>query len=296
MPRGFPMKKKKVQVRSKKNPKKLARLQPSATRAAINNQIYNTLKKFSETKIIPVTRYDNQGPLPIQVGNVSYWNGFVLGRAVPSTWTGAWNVLNGIATQQGDTNFRRDGNYIYLNKTHVTFQLNMTGEQEASTLHEFRMIVFKTRRATNPIGLAPDPSESLFIDELGNPFGHATTTGFGTPAEYPVDLMVQPLNKRQFYILQDKKFVLSPQQTIPTGTETATGFNSKYQSYKRFALDLNHKIKCRVPEPAIPTTPVEPTNYDFAYGVVFYSRPINRVSPADDWDISVRGTTTFMDN
>lgn len=286
----------KGQRKNKPKKMKLARTNPSYTRAKVNNMIYNTLKKFSETKTIPVLRYDQEGPLEIQVNNPAFWSGYVLGGAVPAVWTGAWNPLSGIATTQGDSSFRRDGNYVYLNKTHLTFQLNMSGEQEASTLHEFRMIVFKTRRATNPVGLAPDPSESLFLDELGNPFGHATTTGLGTPAEYPVDLMCQPLNKRQFVIYQDKKFVLTPQQSIPISTETATGFNSKYGSYKRISLNLNHKIKCRYPEPAIPATPVEPSNYDFRYGIVFYARPINRSSRANDWDVNVRGTTTFMDN
>lgn len=275
----------------------LARLQPSSMRAMVNNQVYKSLKNFSETKYNPVLRYDERGPLPIQLGNQAYWNGFVVGEALPVGWTGSWAPLKSIATTQGDTNTQREGAYIYLNKTHLTLQLNMIGEQEDSTLHEFRMIVFKTRRATNPVGAEPDPSQTLFLDEIGNPWGHATTTGLGVPAEYPIDLMVMPLNKRQFYIIQDKKFVLSPQQTIPIGTEIATGFNSKYKSYKRFVMNLNHKIKARYPRPEIPGTDlVEPTNYDFRYGIVIYSRPINRGSTANDWNVSIRGTTSFMDN
>lgn len=271
---------------------KLARTQPSRTRAKRNAKLYNALKTFNETKLIPTIEYTDSNPQAIQPGSTTFWWGGVLGpETIPAVpWTGTWNPLGGIGTIQGNTATQRDGNYIYLNKTHATFQIDMNARDvENSSVHEFRVILFKTRRGTNPVARYPDPTTQLFLDSLGNPFGHASL-GFDG-----FDIMLHPLNKRQFVIFKDMRFCMTPQMANNVNLE---GVNQKYDSFKRMPMNMNHKIKCRIPLPEDPGTFGYPSNYDYFYGMAIYSRSVNAggVNDANQWKLSTRGTTSWMDS
>lgn len=269
----------------------LARTYISRQRQKVNAMIYKGLKKFSETHIIPTQDYDGSLPAAIQPTNNTYWWGGCLGADDPTLtmpWSGGFNFLSGIGTAQGDLSTQRTGNYIYLNKTHMTLQINMNARAvESTTVHEFRVIVFKTRRATNPVARYPEPVRELFLDSIGNPFGHETVTKDGT------DIMLQPLNKRQFVIFMDKRFLMTPQMSQNNQVE---GINQRYGSFKRIPINFNHKIKCRIPLPPEPGSIGFPSNYDYFYGVVVYARPVDAFSPANEWTVNARGSTTFMDN
>lgn len=289
-------KKQQIKSRSKKPTKKktttlkLARTYISKNRTKVNNMVYNAMKKFSESKIIATAKFTNSNPLNIQPGDTTFWWGGCLGpnNIIDVPWAGDWNALGGISTFQGDRAQERTGNYIYLNKTHLTFQIDMRARNnEECSVQEFRVILFKTRRATSPVAKFPEPVRELFLDEIGNPFGHETVGKTGN------DLMLQPLNKRQFVVFMDKRFLLSPQLVNNGQFE---GYNSKYASYKRIPMNCFHKIKCRIPLPQDPGQPAFPSNYDYFYGVAIYARPVEPTTPADTWLVSARGSTTFMDS
>lgn len=274
--------------RSQTLAKRQARYNPSLTRNVVNRMIYNQMSKFSESKLLPLTRYNESGPLPIQLGALAYFKAFVLGDNVPATWSGSFQTLQGISCIQGDLSTQRTGNYVYLNKTHMTVEIDMGNNIENNVVHEFRAILFKERRATDPVGVSKNPANSLFIDEIGGPIGHETSGINGT------DLMSQPLNKRDWVIMYDKKFLLSPSQTIPTFEYQAAGYSGKYPVFKRIVFNMPHKIKARYPPEGANLT--EPVNYDYRYGVLIYARAIGKDQGAGNWEVSVRGTTSFMDN
>lgn len=264
---------------------KLARLEPSATRAKVNNMIYNQLQKFSESKILPLTKYDESLPTPIQTLALAYWKGFVLGSAPPPAWSSTFNPLSGMACTQGDTSQDRNGNYVYLNRTHLTMEIDMSSAIETNVPHEFRVVMFKARRATDPASISKNPATSLFLSQIGSPEGHETPGINGT------DLMCQPLNKRDWVIFHDKRFMMSPPSTFPATGDTSTGYTGKYPVFKRIVFNMPHKIKARYPPG---TNPSEPINYDYRYGICVFARAIGKDQNARNWEVNIRGSTSFM--
>jgi len=275
---------------TKKSKSLPARLQPSLTRYITNKALYAVQKKYSESKLIGVSRINEHQPIPCQPSGAflrGYWNGFVLGDQVPTGWgtPSEWTTLSGVATIPGDLSNNRQGNYMYLNKTHITMDIEMKGNPQGEfPIQEFRVIIFK-ERSTIPTGINHDPKASLFLDEFGRDSGHVTSIVGMTPR----DLMVKPLNKRFFSILKDVSFKLRD------GGWNADG--KSLDSHKRIICDLPHNIKAKYHYSADPTTASEPSNYNYKYGIVVYSRVIG--DPAQDADrhrVSIRGSTSATDN
>ena len=240
------------------------------------------LSKFSETKYKAITRIDEQAPVAIQLGALAHMANFVVGVAAPSTWTD-FTALDGMNINQGVTDSQRVGACVYLKKTRVSVEIDMkqpAGETNTTLPCEFRVVVFKTRRQANPAGAIRPPQSSLFLDEVANDFGHSTSGINGT------DLMLQPLNKRHFTIYKDMKFMLSN----PLDPQLASAYSGKYPCMKRIYLDLPHYVKAHFEDSN------SPTNYDFSYGIAIYARSLDKDTKADNWELNIRGTTTFMDN
>lgn len=287
-----PTKKQTLKIRSKKSyssSKKLARLQPSLKRYVKNKSVYSAMKTFAESRMISCSRYNELAPLSCQgAGNFlyAYWNGFVLGDLIPTGWGAGWNTLSGISTTRGDDPTQRQGAYMYLNKTHITMDIEMLGNPQGEyPIQEFRVILFK-ERSTIPTGDNPSPQSRLFLNEVGQPFGHTTSVLSHTPR----DLMIQPLNKRQFVVLKDIKFKLRD------GGWNADG-KGDLKSHKRIILNLPHNIKARYAYLVDGLTPTEPTNYNYRYGIIVYSRVIGApAQSADRHRVSLRGATSAMDS
>lgn len=277
---------KKKTTSSKKNVP--ARLQPSLARYITNKALYAVQKKYSESKLIPVTRINEASPTQCQgtgVFQYGYWNGYVLGDSVPTGWGTGFTPITGIATILGDQANNRQGNYMYLNKTHITMDIEMLGNPQGEVpIQEFRVIIFK-ERSTMPTAVNHNPQASMFIDELGRDSGHTTSVVGKTPR----DLMVQPLNKRYFSVLKDISFKLRD------GGWNADG--KIVPSHKRIICDLPHNIKAKYTVPADPLVASEPSNYNYKYGMLVYSRVIGDPNqPANRHRVSIRGTTSATDN
>lgn len=259
-----------------------ARLNYSRKRYNRNKKIANMLSKFSETKFKAITRIDEQAPVPIQLGALAHMANFVVGVAAPSTWTD-FTPLDGMNINQGVTDQNRVGACVYLKKTRLAIEIDMkqpAGETNTTLPCEFRVIAFKSRRQANPAGASRVPQTALFLDEVANDFGHATSGINGT------DLMVQPINRRHFTVYKDMKFMLSN----PLDPQLASAYSGKYPVMKRIYLDLPHYIKAHFEDSN------SPTNYDFSYGLCIISRSLDKDTKADNWEVNIRGTTTFMDN
>ena len=93
-----------------------------------------------------------------------------------------------------------------LKKTSINLQLDMVYNTNAVRQLQFRMIVCKARQAVVPAGTTEVPQSTLFINQIGNQQGHAST---GSLAMSTFEVMNNPLNRRDWVILRDQKFFMN---------------------------------------------------------------------------------------
>lgn len=272
---------KKRTTRSKKRPStSLPRFNFSRKRYSANRRISSMLSRFSETKLSAMARNDEVAPSAIQLGALAYQAGFVVG-GVPTSWNGFLD-LQGMGITQGVAAGQRIGDYVYMKKAHLTLEIDMKKSPDSTTMpHEFRVIVFKARRGAYPSGVTKDPSTSLLLDETGNAFGHASAGFNGT------DLLRQPLNTRSYTIKHDYKFMLSnPLDTLNQGASS-----SYYPCMRRFYFNLPFYKKAHF-DGVSPT----PSDLDFHWAVMIFSRSLDKDVKASDWEVNTRGNVSWMDN
>ena len=276
---SFPRMKRALLARRKPS-KKPARFAVSTGKYRRNKALSSKMSSMSETKLISLSQMRNVVPLAIQGGvNVkAYYSSYIL-TSLPPGWDPYMNNLGGIQTTQGLGGHNRIGDYIYLKKTHMVFQIDMNETSNYTAPIEFRFIVAKARTGVLPVGYTYTPKTTLFLKEDGSPQGHGTSGIDGT------DLMLQPLNKRDWVIYKDHKF------TLTTPDTAGGGMNYFYPSRKNIFLNLPHYAKTR-----INTSTNLPEDLDTHYVVMIYASSIGKDRPADDWEVSVRGTTSFTDN
>lgn len=254
-------------------------------------RITNVINSLAETKYSPLTSYDESPSYSIQLASKASMYGFVLGDK-PASWTSDFVPLAGIALQKGDTNTERIGDYVNLQKTHFSLNIDMKWDNIVLPPMEFRIIHFRQRRQALPAGINPDPGVSLFLTTSGQQFGHNTDDINGT------DLMLQPLNKRKWIIYRDQKMILQkPSKGQPAGDATGTpstlipvlqsyGYKSCYST----VFNFNFKKKAKY------TAANVPENVPYHHGVVIYCRPLDKdQQTAGAWEVNTRGTTTFVD-
>ncbi|MBA7548453.1 hypothetical protein ES705_40911 [subsurface metagenome] len=98
--------------------------------------------------------------------------------------------------------------------------------------------------------------------------------------------MVQLTNKRHYTIVTDKKFMLSN----PLNPTLGAAYSGHYPCMKRMTLTMPHYIKAHYEDSN------RPTNYDYHYGLFVYARSLDKDTKANNWEVNVRGTTTYVDN
>ena len=158
---------------------------------------------------------------------------------------------------------------------------------------QFRMILMKARQAVTPSGATEYPQNTMFLSSGGEAVGFTTT---GALAMNSFEVMNQPLNKRDWVILKDRKFTLTHpllQQFDADGKPASSaGYSGKYPSRKTFTLNYPHYAKTRL------STTGHPQNYDARYCVYIFAQSIGNqgLYPPDRWAVSMRGTTSFTDN
>lgn len=281
-------KKRKTFYRSRYSKKPLpARLRGSRINYQINKAVSRAVNGLAENKIVALTNVNESPPSPIQLLALATTRSFTLG-SIPTAWSSIAGLtsLSGMTFIQGAANNQRVGKYIYLQKTRVSVEIDMFTNASDSVPIEFRVICCKARRGNNPSGITNDFSTSLFLATNGNDFGHATSGINGT------DLMVQPINKKDWAVFGDRKFMLSnpavAQDNAATGSTTY--YSGKYPVMKRMVFSLPFNTKTE-----IATNPAEPADLDYNYVLVIYARSLSKDLVADKFEINVRGSTTFKD-
>lgn len=255
-----------------------ARFANSKATYNLNRRVSAIMNKMSETKLLQTQPFNESTPTAIQTAAIAYyWSGVM--QSIPSGWDTSLHNLAGIVTTQGLGGFNRIGDYVYYKKTHLALQVDVNETSDFTAPVEFRFIIAKARQANTPAGVTDTPQTSLFLSNLGAPTGHAVSGVNGA------DLMLQPLNKRDWVIHRDQKF------TLTTPTTGGGGMNFYYKSRKNLFVDLKYFAKTRVH----PTTN-QPEDLDAHYLVYLYASAIGKDRKADNWEVSVRGTTSFTDN
>lgn len=253
------------------------------------------MNSIAETKLLALNRQNQAAPAEIQPLNKAYYKAFVLGSK-PAAWTGIYNGLGGISIAKGDDSNTRDGNYVYMQKTHVSMTIDtipqsINGDRPPM---QFRVIVGMSKRGLTPAGYTRDPTASLFLQEGGSHFGHTSSGVTGT------DLMMQPLNKRDYYIKSDRKFTLSsPSVSINSAvvgqTSNYAGYTGKYATTKNMVFDLGHYKKTRYGDSG--TFQNLPEDLNTSWFVIIYARSQQESQglSANDWEVNLRGNTSFKD-
>lgn len=265
--------------RTKRYPPRLA-----ASRKTYNQamEISRVLNQVAENKITACTAVNEQTFTPIQLGALAHTCSFTIGT-IPTTWSGITGIhnLGGMSIPNGTGRAQRNGHYVYLEKTHLRFELDFNQLPSRCPV-QVRMLVVKSNRRNNPVGFSNPYDTTLFLNNLGNEFGHATVGVNGT------DLMVQPVNKKDWYVRMDRKFVMSPVNDSDATNPSSNA--SRYAITKDFVMNLPYYKKVEFDSANLPQ------NLDFNWAIIFYTRPIGKDQVADGLEINVRGSTIFKDN
>lgn len=254
----------------------------AASRRGIARAIsQSTRNVLSETKLRQLNPGNEIIPEAIQTGALVYKKGFVL-QNIPNLWDPTLYDMGGIDVASGVDGNQRVGNYVFYKKTTANFQIDMNFVTAARPPAEFRMIVCKAKQSAQPAGTTDLPQNSLFLNNVGAQIGYQTGGVTG------MDIMLQPLNRRDWVIFKDTKFTLShPLRTDSDGGQV--GYSGKYPCRKNVRLGLNHFKKSRL----VGDTPQD---YDAHYLVYIFASAIGKDLPANGWEVSLRGTTSYSDN
>jgi len=251
----------------------------------VNRAMARMMTGFVENKLMPVNNVNESSGIPIQLGALAYYKGFVVG-GVPSGWDSSLVNLAGTTIPNGTGDGERVGDYVYLQKTHLSIEIEAQTAYQSTVPKEYRVIVVKSRQSVMPAGQTMHPQTSLFLNTAGETFGYSTGGINGT------DLMLQPINKRNWSVYCDKSFHLSNPVANQVGNPTDTPFinwTGQYPSAKRMVFDLPYYAKTHYSSANVPG------DLDTHYLVYVFARSIGKDYTADDWEVNVRGTTTYKD-
>jgi len=261
-----------------------ARQQVSLAKYRRNKMISRAISQVAETQQIATKQIDEFQPVPIQVGALAYMQMIRTGPNIANDPTSGLAGVDGFTTTQGVSGSgERTGNYIYLKKTHLTVEVEMNANDTVKVPCNFRTIVFKRRRNANLASNLPVFQKDLFLQNNGQTVGHSTSGLNGS------DLILQPVNKKDYIVFSDKKYTMTP-LAFHKDNANAGFFNSKYTSYKKFVYNLPHFKKTHYDN-----NTNNPDDYDCNWYVVTYAKPLGKDSTAIGWEVNCRGTTTFTD-
>ena len=124
-------------------------------------------------------------------------------------------------------------------------------------LHEFRVVVCKQRRLAMPAGRNPAPQEDLFFTARQCQMGLHLNRFDGN------DMIMQPLNKRDWTIHYETKFTLTPSPDLTLASTSPNVYNQRYPSSKRLEFNLPFYKKTRYAQNLLGLQ--FPTDIDYHY-------------------------------
>ncbi len=254
-----------------------------------SRKVAKRIQPLSELKLQALKALNCFTPSPIVTppGSNStgvYETNFVFGDAI-TEWD-RFAALQGFQWPTGVNPGQRVGKYMYLRNTMLKLQIQMNASQgPVVSPTRFRCIVFKARKSNIPTGVVKDPSQSIFLNTVGNEFGSKNLGLDG------MDFTTSITNKRNYIIVKDCQFILQPSVVTPQGSATMP-LATNYKSMHNIAMSLGHFKKCSF-NPATE----EPDDINYQYGITIFGIPVNDCgTQMRDWSVSLRGTTSAYDN
>lgn len=276
--------------RSAKVPKNMPRVPRITSKfkaASFNKAVAQSVKKnmTGETKLKALVTHIDSPPISQDTGGVSpvYYKNYCLG-VTPSNYTN-FLTLGGFFFPQGTGNNDRIGRYMYLKKTTLFLNVGLNDPNRTSGPTRFRVIVYKARRNNAPQQPLADPGDNLLIDDIGNTFGMNTVIN-QTQVAFQVQHALP--NKRNYHIIKDKQFLLTPPTTqVQGGSNLVTSSSQGQLNEKNMTLNLGHWKKVAFGDDNTPN------DLNYTYCVSIFSMPVGRHSSiTGNWSSSTRGTVS----
>jgi len=271
-------------------------------RQITKRKIVAALNSIAETKLVAFS-HENARPRPFSTDTRNYQLSFNLGNlplsgsssSFPSaTGLNLFNVLQA----------NRDGEYIYLKRNSTKMEIKMNPIDYSATgfdasvvcPYQFRMLILKPNAKYLNNGISP--TGSCFLDEAG------VNTGYNSPRTFSnLALASYITNKREFLVLRDQRFTLSPpsvttNETVITGT--GTGFAASLQSTFKYPTFKRINISTPVNKKTHYTSGAEiPTDYQDSTFVIIMASPLGALSSANpdasQWTMDILSTTSYTD-
>lgn len=249
-----------------------------------NKTFAKKINNFAETNIIQTNPFNNVTP-EANVNGKTQRIGFIL-QDRPSSWDSTLKDMGGILINSGVGPNQRIGNYVYYKKTHVSLHVDMTFTTSPKPPIQFRFLILKSKQSVMPAGRTELPDSSIFLTNTGKRCGYLTT---GDDVMTAMDYDTAPLNKRDWVVFRDQRFILShPIRSDSDGGNV--GYSGKYPIRKNLVCNLNHFKKVRL------DSNNAPEDYDAHYLVYVFATSIGDANDvADNWSVSMRGTTSYAD-
>jgi len=261
----------------------------------LNNIAENVFKGYEENCLQPV-------PIPATTAAPIGCHFINLGSDLSALYSDFITSQDAFTFPVGTGTGERQGNYMYIKKSHMKMEVqllpNVVGpdSETAQALNqnlEFRLVIVKANRKYNKIGETPNPGTSLFLQPDNSAFGYATN-GLSTQK-----YMKQPINRRQWIVYKDTKFILSPPASeydadVAGTISTMNASHFKYPIKKHFTFDFNIYKKTHFEN--VNNTP---DNVDTQWLMILLAAPANYcqggLSPPRNYTLSFLGTTSAMD-
>lgn len=267
-------------TKAKRAPPRFAQNKPRYLKSRALSKVQNLT---GESKLNALVRYNDHDPTSSTAApSPVYQQNYCLGQ-VPAVFNN-FDALDGFEFAQGVGDNDRVGRYMYLKKTtmHLKIALNEGARQTGPT--RFRVIVYKSKRTNTPGQPMANPCENLFLDETGRQFGTDTSI---SAADTATQFRTALVNKRNYQVLKDKRFMLVPSvSTVSGSTAIVTPSSQSLMNEKNFVFNLGHWKKCSFSQD-------RPDDLNYTYCVTILSMPVGQSNTiTNNWNTSVRGTVS----
>jgi len=274
---------------------------PSKANYKIAKEVSRQLNKVAENRFVGVHKRCIQ-PVPKPGGGVApatyvfYNSGTDLPTAVdPSNLYTAMELFQ-YPQSTPPVVGQRIGRYLYVKHSHINFELQMLPTLGPSlgllsNPVQFRFMCVKQRSNNVRLGNVHTPGDSLFLAADNKSIGYENTQAFS------LEFNKQPINKRNWMVYCDKKFILAPpaavlQDGANNSVETA---GSKYPSNRHITMKLpvNKKVLYGLGGE-------HPLDFDSQWLFIVQAIPVancvGTAEPPKNWILNYTGTTVANDS
>jgi len=265
--------------------------------------VAKALAQVAERKIQALTPIYMDAPyaqaLAPALGPV-YFRNYILGDQ-PANWEGPaggavnapnYTALGGYEFPQGTGSNGRIGRYMFLERCNMNLNIALKPVAERHTNPvAFRVLLYKFKR-NDTLGSIGNPNVDLFMSSAGSQLGFNTFFDNGVnPGSAAFELMNAIVNKKNYEVFKDEKFVLTPQVCLSSGGAYVPLSHSN-SIQKDFQFVLNHNQKTAFDAAS------KPVDLQYQYCLSILSAPLGEANTigVDYWNASIRGTVSALDS